>query len=56
MRHSRRTPRASRNVTHADAYAPNSPAYAERHEAHEAEGIPSLPGLVRVDVGAPVPK
>jgi len=58
MLHSRqRRPsrRSGPKVTYEDPYSPTSAAYAERHEAHETQ-LTGLPGLVRVDIGAPAPK
>lgn len=58
MLHSRQRPprRSNHNrVTYEDPYSPTSSHYAERHETHETT-VPDIPGLVRVDVGAPPPK
>lgn len=57
MLHSRQRPprQSSRRATYEDPYSPASAHYAERHEVHETE-LTAIPGLVRVDVGAPAPK
>ena len=57
MLHSRQRPprRSVRRATHEDPYSPTSRDYEERHKAHVSE-MPDIPGLVRVDIGAPARK
>jgi hypothetical protein len=59
MLHSRqrsRRPRQSANLSsREDPYAPTAPDYAQRHDVFTSE-IADIPGLVRVDIGAPAPK
>ena len=59
MLHSRQRPRRSQSSanlsSHEDPYSPTSRDYAERHQVHVSE-VQDIPGLLRVDVGAPAPK
>lgn len=59
MLHSRQRPRRpqrSASLTASeDPYSPSSPDYAARHRVFVSD-VPDVPGLVRVDVGAPAPQ
>jgi hypothetical protein len=59
MLHSRHRPRRSQQSANVssreDPYSPDSSAFAERHTVYVSE-VQDIPGLVRVDIGAPVPK
>ncbi len=58
MLHSRqrlRSRQRSANVSaHEDPYSSTSRDYAERHMVYVSE-VQDIPGLVRLDVGAPAP-
>jgi len=51
-----RRPRQNANLSSRGApYAPTAPDYAQRHEVFTSE-VADIPGLLRVDIGAPAPK
>ena len=59
MLHSRQRPRRSQLSAYAstreDPHSPDSPGFSERNRVFTGK-VAGVPGLVRVDIGAPAPK